>query len=263
MNLIEGSTDDNVPFVARAASRPNAPVIAVWHLMDPPATPAAMAAALPLAGLDASVVYLGLPLTGARAVYADFEQMLASGTDMVTDFFGPMHEQALAEYPQAIADVRRRLGVTDAAPLGLLGGSAGASIAAEVLTTHGATAAVLVNPMLRLRPMIDATAPFLPEPYAWTPAADAIAERMDFIARAPELAASGAPILLIEGGSDEPAFLDATREFETLGIGEVRYVEGVEHPLAEWPGLEPAPQIEAAKTYDRLAVEFFTKAFSG
>lgn len=266
MSLLEGTTAgttaNGVPFVARAASRPDAPVIAVWHLMDPPNTPPAMAAALPLAGLDANVVYFALPLTGERGEYADFEAFLNSGIDMVTGFFGPMHEQALAEYPAAIAEVRTLLGVADAAPVGLMGGSAGASVAAEVLVTHGASAAVLMNPMLRLRQMIDATSAFLPEPYAWSAASDAVAERMDFVARASELTAGGARLLVIEGADDEPPFLDATRELEALGIGSVCYVPGVEHPLAEWPGTEPAPQIEAAKTYDRLAAEFFAAAFA-
>lgn len=263
MATIEGTTANGVPFVARSASRPDAPLVAVWHLMDPPCTPAAMAAAIPLDGLDAHVAYLGLPGTGDRAVYADFEAVLAAGIDMVSEFFGPMHEQAIAEFPDAIADVRRRVGAAEEGATGLVGGSAGAGVAAGVLAAYGADAAVLMNPMLRIRPMIDATAEFLPAPYAWSEASDAIAERIDFVARGPELAATNAAILVIEGGSDEPAFLNATREFEALGIGEVRYVDGVEHPLAEWPGTEPAPQTEAAKTYDRLAVEWFARSLRG
>jgi hypothetical protein len=38
-----------------------------WHLMDAPRSEAAMAAAVPLDGLDAWRVYFGLPDTGARA----------------------------------------------------------------------------------------------------------------------------------------------------------------------------------------------------
>lgn len=262
MVSIEGTTANGVPYVARAASHPDAPLIAVWHLMDPPCTPAAMAAAIPLGGLDAHVVYFGLPLTGARAEHADFEALLASGIDMVTEFFGPMHEQAIAEFPDALADVRRRLGASEDGATGLVGGSAGAGVAAGVLAAYGAAAAVLMNPMLRIRPMIDATAEFLPEPYAWSDASDAVAERIDFVARAPELAATNAAILVIEGAADEPAFLNATREFESLGIGEVRYVDGVEHPLAEWPGIDPTPQNDAARTYDRLAAEWFASALT-
>lgn len=268
MSLIEGTTAAGVPFTARAASRPDAPVLAVWHLLDPPNTPAAMAAALPFAGLDAHVVYLGLPLSGARAPYAGFEQLLTSGVDLVTEFFGPMHEQALEEFPAALGEVLERLGASSASdgadasapPLVVVGGSAGASVAAEVAATHGAAlgirAVVLLNPMLRLRPMIDAMAEFLPEPYAWSDASDAVAARMDFVARAAELTAAGARVLVVEGGADEPPFLEAAREFERLGVADVRYVDGVEHPLADWPGDAPAPQTAAAKEYDRIAVEW-------
>ncbi len=38
----------------------------VLHLMDPPRSEAAMAAALPLAGVPAWRAYLGLPMFGAR-----------------------------------------------------------------------------------------------------------------------------------------------------------------------------------------------------
>jgi len=258
MTELSGTTVNGVPFTARAASRPDAPLVAVWHLLDPPCTPAAMAAALPLEGLDAHAVYLGLPLSGARAVHADFGAFLASGMDMVTEFFGPMHEAALTEFP----DVRGRLGVAADVPFGVMGGSAGASVAAEVLAVHGARAAVLVNPMLRLRPMIDATAEFLPAPYAWTPLADAFAARMDFVARADELASTRADILVIEGAADERAFLDAVREFEGLGIATVEYVDGVEHPLAAPPGTEPAPQIPAAKLYDARAAAWLREALA-
>jgi hypothetical protein len=62
-------TAAGVPFVARppdGGGRPDAPVVVAWHLLDSPRTPAAFAAAVPLAGLDAWRVYFGLPMTGAR-----------------------------------------------------------------------------------------------------------------------------------------------------------------------------------------------------
>ncbi|MFK4728891.1 hypothetical protein ROT00_04320 [Agromyces mediolanus] len=260
MSEIAGTTGTGVPYAARAASHPDAPIVVAWHLLDPPNTPAAMAAALPLAGLDAHVVYLGLPLSGARAVHADFEALLGSGIDLVTEFFGPMHEQATAEFPAALAEIRERLGASADAPLVALGGSAGASVAAEVAIAHGAAhglrATVLLNPMLRLRPMIDAMAEFLPQPYAWTDASSAVAGRMDFVARAAELRALGSPVLVVEGDADEAPFLDAVQALEPLDVAEVRYVPGVEHALAEWPGTEPAPQTDDARAYDEIVVEW-------
>jgi hypothetical protein len=40
--------------------------VVAWHLLDSPRTEAALAAAVPLAGLDAWRIYFGLPLSGAR-----------------------------------------------------------------------------------------------------------------------------------------------------------------------------------------------------
>ncbi|MFF2271731.1 alpha/beta fold hydrolase [Agromyces sp. NPDC058136] len=264
MTWTHGTTTAGVPYSARAATRPEAPIVVGWHLLDPPSTPAAMAAALPLDGLDAHVIYLGLPLSGERAPHPDFEALLTSGIDMVTDFFGPMHEEALAEFPAALAEVRALLGASDASALAVLGGSAGASAATEVFATHAGShrivACVLLNPMLQLRPMIDAMAEFLPSPYQWTSAADAVAERMDFVARAPELAAAGGRLLIVEGSDDEPHFIAAVRELERLGVGEVRYVDGVAHPLAALPEDPAAERTEGAKTYDRIAAEWIAEA---
>lgn len=262
MTWTHGTTTAGVPYSARAATRSEAPIVVGWHLLDPPSTPAAMATALPLDGLDAHVIYLGLPLSGERAPHPDFEALLTSGIDMVTDFFGPMHEQALAEFPAALAELRRDLGASDASALAVLGGSAGASAAAEVFATHAGShrivACVLLNPMLQLRPMIDAMAEFLPSPYQWTSAADAVAARMDFVARAPELAHDH--VLIVEGSDDELHFIAAVRELEQLGVGEVRFVDGVAHPLAAWPEDPTAERTEGAKAYDRIAAEWIAEA---
>lgn len=57
-----------VPYVAlppeQAVER--APMVVAWHLASPPRSETAMAAALPLRGLQAWRLYLGLPLLGRR-----------------------------------------------------------------------------------------------------------------------------------------------------------------------------------------------------
>jgi hypothetical protein len=50
--------------------------VVVWHLMDPPWTEAAFAAALLLAGLEAWRTYLGLPLSGSRMPPGGAEELL-------------------------------------------------------------------------------------------------------------------------------------------------------------------------------------------
>jgi hypothetical protein len=65
---LTGTTVNGVPYLAvpPLSDAATAPVIILWHLMDAPRSEAAFAAALPLDGLDAWKVYLGLPTFGAR-----------------------------------------------------------------------------------------------------------------------------------------------------------------------------------------------------
>lgn len=57
-----------VPYVALppADGAETAPLVLTWHLGAPPRSETAMAAALPLRGLEAWRVYLGLPVLGSR-----------------------------------------------------------------------------------------------------------------------------------------------------------------------------------------------------
>ena len=71
-----------VPFLAippSTESRAAAPVVVAWQLMDPPRTEAAFAAAVPLAGLDAWRIYLGLPLTGSRLPPGGVDELMRFG----------------------------------------------------------------------------------------------------------------------------------------------------------------------------------------
>src|SRR5687768_16775494 len=99
---ITGTTANGVPFLVAPASRPDAPVVLAWHLLDPPRTEAAMAAALPLAGLGAWKIYLGLPLSGSRMPAGGVEEIQRLGMeDAVLNLFWPIQQQALAEFPDA------------------------------------------------------------------------------------------------------------------------------------------------------------------
>jgi pimeloyl-ACP methyl ester carboxylesterase len=131
--------------------------------MDPPRTEAAFAAALPLAGLDAWRIYLGLPMCGSRLPAGGQDELMRLGyADAVLKLQGPIAAQGAEEFPAAFAELRDKLDL-GAAPLGLLGGSMGSAVAQLVLTETGpsagvrARAAVLVSPIVQLRPAVDAT----------------------------------------------------------------------------------------------------------
>lgn len=259
---ITGTTANGVPFLAVPPDDPaSAPVVVAWHLLDPPRTEAAMAAALPLAGLDAWKLYLGLPLSGSRMPVGGIDEIMRLGMeDAVMNLHWPIHEQAVAEFPAAYADLRERFGIGDAR-LGLLGGSAGSSIAAGVLAggESGAAAAVFVSPMLRLRSMVDVLSEFFGVEYGWRAESDRAAERMDFVARAPEVVAGGVAIRVIAGADDTAGATEPAREFAAATGADLRIVEGVAHALAEEPGVEAAPQTAAARQVDELAVEWFRR----
>jgi hypothetical protein len=255
-----GTTANGVPFVLIPGSRPDAPVITAWHLLDPPRTEAAMAAALPLAGFDAWKIYLGLPLSGSRAPAGGFDEIMRLGReDAVLNLHWPIHEKAVAEFPAAFAELRERFGIADDAAVGLLGGSAGSSVAAGVLATgeSGAAAVVFVSPMLQLRPMVDVLSGFFGIEYEWSPASERAAERMDFVARAPELQATGAALRVIAGADDSPGALEPARAFADATGADLHILDGIAHPLADEPGVEAAPQTAGAKRVDDLAVEWF------
>ncbi|MEL4320361.1 hypothetical protein WJX64_15200 [Leifsonia sp. YIM 134122] len=261
--LAAGTTSAGVPFVARPAESASAPVIVAWHLLDPPRTPAAFAAAIPLTGLDATVLYLGLPLSGERMPEGGFEEIMRrAGEDAVMQLFAPILEGAIAEFPAAFAELSERFDVAPDAALGLLGGSAGSAVAAGLLAggSSGALAAVFVSPMLQLAPNIDAMADFLGgDAYSWHPESRRVAADMDFVARAEEITATDAAVRVIVGLDDEPAFVGPARLFAVATGADLQLMEGVAHALAEEPGLEPAPQTDAAASYDALAVEWFSE----
>jgi pimeloyl-ACP methyl ester carboxylesterase len=166
--------------------------------------------------------------------------------------------------PAGIAEVRRRGGIDDDVVVGLLGGSMGGAIVAELLATGSvaARAAVLANPLLELRPMIDAVSPAFGG-YSWTDAGDMAAARIDYVHRAGEVTQSGAAIRVISGMDDEPWAVASAEAFALATGADLQQVEGVEHALADEPGVEPAPQTHAARMYDELAVAWFRRQLLG
>ncbi|HEX2048406.1 MAG TPA: prolyl oligopeptidase family serine peptidase [Acidimicrobiales bacterium] len=256
-----------VPFVAvpPATPSPSAPVVVAWHMMDPPRTEAAFAAALPLTALDAWRVYLGLPMSGSRLPAGGFEALMRLGyEDAVRNLHGPIVEQAAEEFPAAWSELRAALGLGDG-PVGVLGASTGAAVAQLVLAEGRlrARAAVLVSPVVQLRAAVDAIARRFGVSYPWSEPSLAVAERVDFVARAAEIADHGEPaVLLVVGENDDEAGFrePAARLREALssrythpGRVDMIVVPGMGHALAEEPGTEPAPQTPHAAAVDRYA----------
>ncbi|AFU02265.1 alpha/beta hydrolase family protein [Nocardia brasiliensis] len=251
-------TAAGVPFTALPPSgdAARAPMIVTWHMLDAPRTDAAFAAALPMAGLPAWRVHLGMPMCGARMVDGSTDAIVALfNEDPLMSFLYPFAQQATAEFPAALAALREQLPVDDG-PIGVLGGSLGGAVALNVLTTTDIPvfAAAIVNGAIHLRSVVD----LFPGTYRYDAESEKAVDSMDFIAEATRLA-DRAPLLVVSGELDHPAFrADAASLVAAIGPrAELRHIPGLAHPLADEPGLAPAPQSPQARAVDTALTRWF------
>jgi dienelactone hydrolase len=271
---IEGVAS-GVPFLAippEHGANPDSAIVVAWHLLDPPRTPAAFAAALPLAGLDAWRVYLGLPMSGSRKPAGGDEELLRLGyEDGVLNIQGPITDQAAREFGPAYAEIAGQLGL-GSGPVGLLGGSAGAAVALLVLAEQDVdiAAAVLVSPLVRLRSLVEAMDRHFGVEYSWSDRSREVAARLDFVERASEIAErrQDPAVLLVVGEDDDvdgirrPAeeLRDALADrYAKPALAGLELIPGMGHQLADPPGDDPAPQTRSAAEVDRLAVDWFRR----
>lgn len=270
METISG-TAAGVPFTAlppSGATVGTAPLLVTWHMLDAPRTDAAFAAALPMAGVPAWRVHLGMPLCGARMVDgrldAHFER---AHKDAVIAYFAPLIRQAVDEFPAALTALRSKLPVDDE-PISVLGASLGGAVALQVLAEQQTPikAIALVNPGLRIRTAVGLVEGLLGQPYRWTAESRQVAHDLDFVARAGELTTQP-PLLLVSGEQDHPTvradaadLVQALREtYEHPDEVELVPVPDLAHPLADEPGLEPSPQLPATRTVDMILEQWFQR----
>ena len=106
METITGAAA-GVPYTALPPAGPidePAPLIVTWHMLDAPRSDAAFAAALPMAGVPAWRVHLGMPMCGARMVDGRLDAAVAlAREDALLAFLAPFTRQAAAEFPAALA----------------------------------------------------------------------------------------------------------------------------------------------------------------
>jgi dienelactone hydrolase len=268
METITG-TAAGVPFTAlppTGATDGPAPLIVTWHMLDAPRTDAAFAAALPMIGVPAWRVHLGMPMCGARMVDGRVDAVVELiGKDPLMAFLAPFVHQAAEEFPAALAALRDQLPVDDE-PIGVLGGSLGGAVALQVLTTRRApiNAVALVNPAVRMRSVVELLEAGSGQAYPWNAESRKTADELDFVARVGDVTAQP-PLLLVSGELDHPALrTDAAALVEALRERyahpdeiELTTVPDLPHPLADEPGLEPAPQLPATKAVDEILTQWF------
>jgi dienelactone hydrolase len=259
-----------VPFVALPpdGTADRAPLVVAWHLASPPRSETAMAAALPLRGLPAWRVYLGLPMLGRRLPDGGLDEFFRRfREDMVLNVFEPVTDQAVDELPAALAALRRRLPIGDG-PLVLIGGSMGAWAAQRALTDTDlpVSAVALVSPAIRLASVVARYERLWDASYRWTARSLAIAERLDFVARAGEIAARDVATLLVVGADDDEQGFREPAEQLRVALAQrspqraaLVQIPGMGHALADEPGLEPAPQTAQAARVDAVLVDWLRR----
>jgi dienelactone hydrolase len=261
-----------VPYVALppAQHRDTASLVVAWHMADPPRSEAAMAAALPLAGVPAWRVYLGLPLFGARE--SGWQRLMEE--DFVAGFVAQVAGQAAAEVPAAVAALRSELGIAGG-PIGLVGGSVGSAAALLVLAEGvlPVKAVALISPVTQAAPVVAVVERDLGIAHRWTDEARSAARRFDFLSRAAEIARRDPqpPVLLVAGERDEAEFREPAAAFQDrlshlyADPRRVRLVivPGMGHAIAKDPGTEAAPQTTDAATVDALLTEWFLRHLGG
>ena len=270
METITG-TAAGVPFTALPPAggiNGPAPLIVAWHMLDAPRTDAAFAAALPMSGVPAWRVHLGMPMCGARMVDGRLDAVIElARKDALLAFLSPFAHQAADEFPAALTALRDQLPVDDE-PVSILGASLGGTVALQVLAA-GKTpirAVALVNPAVRIRSAVGLVEGLAGHAYRWTTRARQAADELDFVARAGDLGAQ-LPLLLISGEQDHPelrtdaaALVDALHErYDHPDEVELITVPNLAHPLADEPGLEPAPQRPTAGAVDEILTRWFLR----
>ncbi len=265
-----------VPYVALPPPGGGAaPLVVGWHLMDAPRTESAFAAALPLTGLPAWRVYLGLPMFGARMPAGGPQEVLRlAAEDYLLNVLGPVVEQAVAELPAALDAVRAALPAADG-PIGVLGGSAGAVVALLAMAESPVpiAAGAVVNPATPVEPVIAVGEAMFDVVYRWSEASRSVARRLDFTARAAEVVGPGPgrPVLVASGDRDEPGMRDGAAKLAAAlaaasgrpELTRLTRVLDLPHALADEPGLAPAPQWPAVAGLDAEIVAFFRASLPG
>jgi dienelactone hydrolase len=236
-------------------------LIVAWHGFEPPCTEAAFAAAMPMTGVPAWRVYLGLqPPGGGPAAVRD---------QVYLDLFGPAVEHAADRLPDVLDAVRRELRL-EAGPIGLAGFSVGGTAALLTLATGAVpvSVAALIAPITAPARAVEALERRTGSPYEWTDRTHAIADRLDFTAQADQIAdriAECDPALLLVCGTKD----DLVPPAEMAGLRDLLIDRGATtveattvkmgHALAAEPGTNAEPPIAEAVSVDSALTDWFRK----
>lgn len=266
-HAIQGVTANGTPFVALppAGAVAAQALVVLWHGGDPPRSDEALAAAVPLRHLPAWRVYLDMPLFGRRLPAGGSDELMRLGAqDVVRLRFQPTVAGAVAELPAALADVRARLGIDPALPLGAFGFSQGGAAALLAVADRALPfkAAVTFGAAVDFPLIVDMLGKHFGFRYPWDAESRVVAKGLSATHRADALAASGCALLLAVGERDPYPVRAPNEQLAAAvqaagGSAEFRLVSDLAHAFVDEPGTGAAPQGPPARAVDELAEPWF------
>lgn len=233
MSNLESLELAGVPVLVRPPANPNlpAPLIVLWHGAGMPNSEEILAETLPLEEVQAWKAYLGLPMFGKRLpVGGDDEIMRLQLEDYVLRCLLPVMEQAMQELPDVVRALQAQFSINDKQGIGLFGYSVGSLTALLTLLENSLpiTTAVLAGATKDLGvavdnynrivqatyPTLKAQFPWVEERYRWTAESEVAKQRLDFVARAFEIAGRKPlpAVLFVHGSQDEICPLNEVKE---------------------------------------------------
>jgi len=204
---VHRTTLAGVPAIVRVPKHVSRPPIVLWHGFGPPASEAAMMAALPLDEVPAVKVYLGLPMFGARALPGGMKELAQrQGQDLGLQVFKPVVVGAGDELPHVAHALEEQGCLRPQEAIGLVGFSAGGAAALYAMSRHASTvnAAVFINPSTGLTASVQAFEQATGRTYAWSPASRELAKQTDAVDHVDQIAGGTPPpaLLFLQGADD-------------------------------------------------------------
>ncbi len=251
-------TLDGVPALVRIPETTTLAPIFLWHGFGPPASERALMEALPLDGVPAIKVYLGLPMFGRRMHPRGMEELVErQQKDVGLLVFEPVVMGAANEL-RNVAGALIEAGCLDPDEgVGLFGFSAGGASTLLALADRkvNVKAAVILNASTGLSASVAAFERATGQRYTWTPASRELADRSDAQKRAADIASGTPPpaLLIIHGKQDQMAppelavdLYEALRpRYEQAGVQSRLQLALVSDMAHAWIGTSAAEQLRA------------------